>query len=132
MTATYPTTWAGTPTGIGPALPPSYSTDATEEVADFEAKREQALCDVHTLVDWLGGECLGKAAYDDQALSAITQRLRDERAIRADYLNARAISTENLLSLAMGLSSDPLVRIVAMDELSGRYLRDQNLPGELA
>lgn len=126
------TTWAGTPTGIGPALPHSYYTDATAEAADFEAKREQALCDMNTLVDWLGGECLGKAAYDDQALSAITQRLRDERAIRADYLNARAISTESLLALAMGLSSDPRVRIVAMDELSGRYLRAQNLPGELA
>ena len=30
------------------------------------------------------------------------------------------------------LSSDPKVRIVAMDELSGRYLRAQNLTGELA
>ena len=39
------------------------------------------------------------------------------------------MSTPDLLALAMGLASNPRARIAAMDELSARYLRAQNLPG---
>ena len=108
------TTWAGTPTGIGPALPPSYYTDATVEVADFEAKRERSLCDVDTLVDWLAGECMGARAYEHRS------HYRDETLLARDYANAAALNTPELLALAMGLAVNPAARIAAMDELAKR------------
>lgn len=56
----------------------------------------------------------------------------DERALVLDYSQAANMSTPDLLALAMGLASSPRARIAAMDELRARYLRAQNLPGELA
>ena len=108
------TTWAGTPTGIGPALPPSYYTDATAEVAEFEAERERSLCDVDTLVDWLASECMGARAYEHRS------HYRDETLLARDYANAAALNTPELLALAMGLAVKPAARIAAMDELAKR------------
>ena len=112
--------YAGTPTGIGPALPHSYYTDATSEVEEFEAEREQALCDVNTLVDWLASECMGKVAFDGGAQSRYTQVVNAERKLRTDYLNAGAMATPDLLALAMGLTSNDQARIAAMNELAER------------
>ena len=54
-----------------------------------------------------------------------------ERALILDYSKATNMSTPDLLALAMGLASNPRARIAAMDELNGRYMRAQNLPGAL-
>ena len=113
------TQYAGTPTGTGPALP-QYLSDA-----DIQAARERALCDVDNLADWLMGECMGQTAYDGSS-----KHYADERALFIDYSRATDMSTPDLLALAMGLASNPRARIAAMDELSARYLRAQNLPGE--
>ena len=116
------TQYAGTPTGTGPALP-TYLSDA-----DIQAAHERALCDVDDLADWLMGECMSQTAYDGGRSS---KHYIDERALVIDYSKAESLSTPDLLALAMGLASNPRARIAAMDELSARYLRAQNLPGAL-
>ena len=110
--------YAGTPTGTGPALP-VYLSDADSQFA-----RERALCDVDSLADWLMGECMSQTAYDGGS-----RHYTDERALALDYSKAESLSTPDLLALAMGLATCPRARIAAMDELSARYLRAQNLPG---
>ena len=111
--------YAGTPTGIGPALP-TYLSD--EEI---QAARERALCDVDSMADWLMGECMSQTAYDGGRSS---KHYIDERALVLDYSKAESLSTPDLLALAMGLASNPRARIAAMDELRARYLRAQHLP----
>ena len=115
--------YAGTPTGTGPALP-TYLSDE-----DSQAARERALCDVDSMADWLMGECMGQTAYDGGRSS---KHYADERALILDYSKAQSLSTPELLALARGLATDPRARIAATDELNVRYLRYQNLPGELA
>ena len=115
------TQYAGTPTGTGPALP-QYLSDA-----DIQAARERALCDVDSFADWLMGECMSQTAYDGSS-----RHYADEWALFIDYSRATDMSTPDLLALAMGLASNPRARIAAMDELSVRYLRAQNLPGAWA
>ena len=110
--------YAGTPTGIGPALP-QYLSDA-----DIQAARERALCDVDNLADWLLWGCVSRLAYDGSS-----KHYADERMLVLDYSKAESLSTPELLALAMGLASNPRARIAAMDELRARYLRAQNLPG---
>ena len=117
------TQYAGTPTGTGPALQ-VYLSDADSQFA-----RERALCDVDSLADWLMGECMSQTAYDGGRSS---RHYADERALVIDYSNAESLGTPDLLALAMGLASNPRARIAAIDELRARYLRAQNLPGELA
>ena len=117
------TQYAGTPTGTGPSLP-TYLSDADSQFA-----RERALCDVDSFADWLMGECMNQTAYDGGRSS---KHYADERALALDYSKATNMSTRDLLALAMGLASNPRARIAALDELGDRYLRDQNLPGELA
>ena len=112
--------YAGTPTGTGPALP-QYLSDA-----DIQAARERALCDVDSFADWLMGECMNQTAYDGGRSS---RHYTDEWALFIDYSRATDMSTPDLLALAMGLASNQHARIAAMDELSARYLRAQNLPG---
>lgn len=119
--------YAGTPTGTGPALP-QYLSDAEAREQD-ETARERALCDVDSMADWLMGECMNQTAYDGGRSS---KHYADELALVIDYSKAESLSTPDLLALAMGLASNPRARIAAMDELNGRYLRAQNLPGELA
>ena len=114
--------YAGTHTGTGPSLP-TYLSDA-----DIQAARERVLCDVDSIADWLMGECMNQTAYDGVRSS---KHYADERALILDYSKAERLSTPELLALAMGLASNPRARIAAMNELNGRYLRDQNLPGEL-
>ena len=114
------TQYAGTPTGTGPALP-QYLSDADSQFA-----RERALCDVDSYSDWLMGECMGQTAYDGGRSS---KHYADERALTLDYSKAEGLSTPDLLALAMGLASNLRARIAAMDELNGRHLRAQNLPG---
>jgi hypothetical protein len=114
------TQYAGTPTGTGPALP-TYLSDA-----DIQAAHENALCNVDSLADWLMGKCMCQAAY-----AGSSKHYADERALILDYSKATNMSTPDLLALAMGLASNPRARIAAMDELSVRYLRAQNLPGAL-
>ena len=114
--------YAGTPTGTGHALP-QYLSDA-----DIQAAQERALCDVDSFADWLMGECMGQTAYDGGRSS---RHYIDEWALFIDYSRATDMSTPNLLALAMGLASNQHARIAAMDELSARYLRAQNLPGAL-
>ena len=116
------TQYAGTPTGTGPALP-TYLSDA-----DIQAAHERALCDVDSMADWLMGECMSETAYDGGRSS---RHYADEWALFIDYSRATDMSTPNLLALAMGLASNQHARIAAMDELSARYLRAQNLPGAL-
>ena len=117
------TQYAGTPTGTGPALP-QYLSDA-----DIQAARERALCDVDSMVDWLMWGCVSRLAYDGGRSS---RHYADERALGIDYSKAEDLGTPELLALAMELTTCPRARIAAMDELGARYLRAQNLPGELA
>ena len=112
--------YAGTPTGTGPSLP-VYLSDADSKFA-----RERALCDVDSLADWLMGECMSQTAYDGGRSS---KHYTDEWALFIDDSKAESLSTPDLLALAMGLASNPRARIAAMDELSVRYMRAQNLPG---
>ena len=114
--------YAGTPTGTGPALP-QYLSDAEARQQD-EAAYERALCDVDSLADWLMGECINQTAYEGSS-----KHYADEQALGIDYSKAESLSTPDLLSLAIGLASNPRARIAAMDELRARYLRAQNLPG---
>ena len=119
------TQYAGTPTGIGPALPQHLSDAEARE--QNETARERALCDVDSFADWLMGECMSQTAYDGSS-----KHYTDEWALFIDYSRATDMSTPDLLALAMGLASNQHARIAAMDELSARYLRAQNLPGACA
>ena len=112
--------YAGTPTGIGPALPHSYYTRETDLIAAHEEARERALCDVDSIVDWLASECMGKVAFDGGAQSRYTQVVNAERKLRTAYLNAGAMTTPDLLALALGLTSNDQARIAAMNELAER------------
>ena len=109
------TQYAGTPTGTGPALP-QYLSDAEVRQQD-ETARKRALCDVDSMADWLMGECMNQTAYDGVRSS---KHYADERALILDYSKAESLSTPELLALAMGLASNPQVRIAAMDELAKR------------
>lgn len=90
--------------------------DPDEHLAD-QAARERALCATDSIADFLSEQCCTAPAYDG---GRSAQHYHDELALIRDYAAAAAISTPNLLALAMGVASHPQARIAAMNELAQR------------